>query len=640
MIQRSERPQLARKWLVALAGTALLRPAAALEGAGGDGASELACREAAVRFLSDPALLPGLRLGTRRPVSHLAGCVVFEVLAASGSVARAGSVAVNTQDRTVRAFSEPAQLYLRANTMPVDALRAAAESFGSRWLPESFRERRPVGPPPGLARPSSTGSVGFVWWLTVDGVRLPRNAAVHVVASSGRVRSWRVNNSEVVVDTASRLSSILAESKARAHLAGLGFVAGERLSSRCLVCSDSPTGEQRVQYEMLFAEAQRPVSRYAASVAGVILDGTTGEVHDANEFMMPLERIKWCREGYDIADLGNSPVVEDERPCWLGSGNGGERIVFASTRARPGRPAWSGGPRTIFSVDPTTAALTCLVQALDSARDLPDAGMDAVSLSTNGDDEYAVLDLRTGQLKDATTARRPGCDLTVSRDGRRLAYASDRGGSDNDIFVADRSDPAGTERRVIKMAGEDRYPRLSPDGSVVYFVHEHYQRGQRRPSYELWVANARWPYQENDPPRRVLAGLPMIERMTISADGRRLLLWHPPGMSVVDPTTGGREELVWPELHDPDYPDTPPLGVAEPAISGDGHWVAFQGRRLLYPMETNPASYLYVCDLRGANLRRLTPLANDTVPPLRFPATGKLAFEIGDDLPEMQAAMR
>ena len=104
------------------------------------------------------------------------------------------------------------------------------------------------------------------------------------------------------------------------------------------------------------------------------------------------------------------------------------------------------------------------VKGLSSPRISPDGRK--VAFSALGDIWTAELD------NPASKPRRfnhPAHDLHPSwfPDSRRLAFVSDRGG-DYDIWELDGA--SGDTRRVTSLAGEERFPCLSPDGSWIAFT--------------------------------------------------------------------------------------------------------------------------------------------------------------------------
>ena len=56
---------------------------------------------------------------------------------------------------------------------------------------------------------------------------------------------------------------------------------------------------------------------------------------------------------------------------------------------------------------------------------------------------------------------------TVSRDGTLMAYASDRGGSNLDLWI--KQLPDGEPRRITNHPSDDYEPHFSPDGTNITF---------------------------------------------------------------------------------------------------------------------------------------------------------------------------
>lgn len=111
----------------------------------------------------------------------------------------------------------------------------------------------------------------------------------------------------------------------------------------------------------------------------------------------------------------------------------------------------------------------------------PDSGTLAVAAVTGGWDEgYGILliDAEGGDPRRVRTGGDSDLYPVFSPDGRRLAYASKRGGT-SDLWVLDLE--SGGRRQLTRTDANDSYPGWSPDGSSIVF------HSDRTGSYDVWV---------------------------------------------------------------------------------------------------------------------------------------------------------
>ncbi len=102
--------------------------------------------------------------------------------------------------------------------------------------------------------------------------------------------------------------------------------------------------------------------------------------------------------------------------------------------------------------------------------------------SRDGDSEIYRLDSRTGTITQITN--NPALDSfpTVSPDGQRLCFETDRTG----IFQIFCIDGNGNVFNLSNDSAEEGMPRFSPDGSLIAF----HRRETISSSWEIWVMNA------------------------------------------------------------------------------------------------------------------------------------------------------
>jgi Tol biopolymer transport system component len=167
----------------------------------------------------------------------------------------------------------------------------------------------------------------------------------------------------------------------------------------------------------------------------------------------------------------------------------------------------------------------------------------------------------TGTLRRVT--RGPGATTypSLSRDGRVLAFASERSGN-WDIYVKDLT----SGKEVVLAGGPERqmYAALSEDGLNVAFGVVTSDAEVTRPAYVTTVADGRVQKLCDD-----CNGRPAVW----AQDGRNLLLERFGGprvsVAVMNTETGAQVDLLRSEQH----------SVSRPRVSSDGQWIAFEVSR-------------------------------------------------------------
>ena len=167
---------------------------------------------------------------------------------------------------------------------------------------------------------------------------------------------------------------------------------------------------------------------------------------------------------------------------------------------------------------------------------------------------------RIEDLTQLTSQTDLSADPSLSRDGRVIAYDSDRGEAGNlDIWV--QKLPNGTPRRITTDPAEDDDANLSSDGTQVAF-HSDRDRGG------IYIADTK------GGPERLL--VPFGHRPRFSPDGKTIAFWTgeydesiPSGRIYKIPVSGGSPERLVPAFIDARYPIWSP----------DGRWILFTGCR-------------------------------------------------------------
>ena len=249
--------------------------------------------------------------------------------------------------------------------------------------------------------------------------------------------------------------------------------------------------------------------------------------------------------------------------------------------------------------------LTFGKEPVAKARWLPGDPRVVFFLQDTGGGEYFQLyrlDVRTGQRQLLTDGKSRHETFTVSRDGRRLAYAgTGRNGTDTDVYLADVATPS-TGQRLTEEKGTWAPVDFSPDGERLLVL-------QRRAidDADLWLVDLGTRQRTRVTPDPEKAGKASVREAAFSGDGKSLYLVTDRGADVA--------QLFRVDLGRPDAPWTPLTrdlrwDVEELAVARDGT-VAFAANEDGY-------SKLYLVR-PGASKR--TPLA---VPPgvigeMRFP---------------------
>ena len=193
---------------------------------------------------------------------------------------------------------------------------------------------------------------------------------------------------------------------------------------------------------------------------------------------VPLPEASFPEGWMRILSPDGSRIASGGWGLWVVDADGGlpQRIQGAGDRAF--NPRWSDDARsllytgeaglTTIGTNPGDSAV--VIRPLDGSRDIEAVGWGAdgevlfIEYFDDGSSEIRALDLEgTGEVR---TVQPGATDASLSPDKRWLAYHSEEGSDENQVFV--RAYP-GSEEVRISIDGGLR-PTWGPDGNEVYFV--------------------------------------------------------------------------------------------------------------------------------------------------------------------------
>ncbi|MBV8572831.1 MAG: PD40 domain-containing protein [Acidobacteriaceae bacterium] len=191
---------------------------------------------------------------------------------------------------------------------------------------------------------------------------------------------------------------------------------------------------------------------------------------------------------------------------------------------------------------------------------------------------------RIEDLTPMTSETDLSADPSLSRDGKTIAYESDRAEPGNqDVWIQQLAD--GVPRRVTTNPADDEAPNLSPDGSQVVFHSDRNGGG-------VYIAETK------GGPERLLA--PFGHRPKFSPDGKQVAFWTgeydesiPSGRIYVIAASGDSPRRLAPDFIDARYPIWSP----------DGHWILLTGcRQLPVQVPLSACQDWWVTSLDGAKV--------------------------------------
>ena len=133
-------------------------------------------------------------------------------------------------------------------------------------------------------------------------------------------------------------------------------------------------------------------------------------------------------------------------------------------------------------------------------------------------------------------------------------------------------------------------------------------------------------------PRRIADGLADVTSISAFPDSKRLLVSSTGGWDTIDVETGHNTRVFDGAMADPDTPERELYDIREAVIDPTGTRVAFSGWRWSGDPDDAILPRIYVCNLDGSDVKRVTSMDDEPVEPYVFPASGKTAIDVGREL--------
>jgi len=552
-----------------------------------------------------------------------------------------GSVSYYPQQaKVVSCHAVPQPWVPQTGVLSEAALRQRAVAFAQRRFPDIWNTPHEVKVRLCYPLVGGDGTVQFMASPHDGRIAVWGDLVVEVSVGSGDVLSVSFQPG-IPEDQVGRLISYeTALERARPALTWWGEEYAKRAQPIAATCSNGRIVEKEfVNWCFLFLPPEGLGTNGYTMTGSVSVDALSGDLGWVERSPTENEHIEALihHDGDYHSFRLPSQKIDDTCPCWLG----GDHLAFGTLRPYTGQPEYCGNRfRAVAVAEANSGRTAIVVPAYTRNVIYHAAGSNGSYLAVVSSDNGArLLDLRTGVSFSFGSADRPVSEVTCSPNGSLLAFSAYRRHGDDDIFSADldfRELAATNQRRLARLDGYDCRPEFAPTGDMVFFAHCPPGRG-----WKLWAimrVGVAAPYWDNAPPEMLVSGFGPIGRLSFFPDGRRLLVWHEGGLEVVDVAAKTRQPLALPELHDPDLPQGPPLKLRDPAVSPDGRRLAFSGYRDAGEGKQGTGWYIYVCNLDGSELRRVTPLSNDPVEPYVFPESGKTAFDVAKEIARQRMA--
>jgi Tol biopolymer transport system component len=299
----------------------------------------------------------------------------------------------------------------------------------------------------------------------------------------------------------------------------------------------------------------------------------------------PAERYDWWvvpLDGGTPIATGAIPALRAKGvfPVWNETGDWlDDMVVFAASTSQYASAVSTGAvdQSSIWSVrfapnpwrpagDPRQLTVASRVEVEPSLARAPDGTirLALTSATHGGNSDIWALPVRandgivTGEMRRVTSTVVTNTYPSISRDGRRVAFSSERS-RNVDLFIRDL--PSGSEAALTSTDLNEFSPRISADGSrVLYYIY----RPDQKPSFSFWVVSA-----SGGLPRQVCSDCdgPLYDWSSAATK----VIWRdlPPGrpgrVRIHDIESGTDDVVV----------EHPKNSLTLPRLSSDDRWLVF-----------------------------------------------------------------
>ncbi len=547
----------------------------------------------ATAFLADPLLAP-VRASNQVWPTRIGSLDVW-VMTLRGDGHQSGQLVVHQESRLVVSFSPPRPVGpLPATEQTQAEAEPTARAFAARWAREVFAPGGEVL----VERCATLAARGY--WLfrfrrVVRQIEQPLWAQVGVRGCDGTVAFWRRSPPPVLPEALLPTRTISAEQavqRAR-EVAARDRVEVTGWLPPVAELRHSAEGGPRVVW--VVAGECRPPGLLRVEVA----DGD--RVHSDLAWDAEVEGWYRARGGQALPPAPTELRFADQRPVPTPDGR---RVLFRSTRSRPGHPAWCASPPGLCIVDLDGRNLRTVVPAAHAAALSPDGGSVAWSLGRQVFcrrlDEPTSRLLWTAPVPTAYTGGAAVPALAWSPAGV-VVWCQDT------LLLLDPVTPGAPLRRLAdppQRAGQ--LLDLGTDGRgnvVILCAHGGHADGPHNTDYSLWLLATSRP----DALVEQLAPRCGCDRMPAFVDGRAVFSGVRGGQWLVDTRVGSLTEWLGPTGTGDERPWGPTTGYT--SLMPDGQAVV-----VTRPAANERTVLLWWQPLAGGAARPLTTESGAEVP--------------------------
>jgi Tol biopolymer transport system component len=386
-----------------------------------------------------------------------------------------------------------------------------------------------------------------------------------------------------------------------------------RLSDQGFHPSWSPDGKEIAASTVGFANPESLSGRNSQLIVVEVATGKTRVISAAQDVHQP----HWSPHGYRVAYWGR-PGEAGQRDLWTVAPSGGAAVPVTNDAPTDWNPVWSpdgrslffssnrGGSMNLWRVGVDEASGTVLGQPEPVTTPSPYSGY--VSVSRDGRRiAYAQVtsavnlfkvgfdpsrEATAGQPTAITHGTRPTHFPDLSPDGDWIAGMIGMGEAQEDVVVV-RTDGTGF-RKLTDDPHRDREPRWSPDGKTIAFYSD------RSGTFQIWTINAD------------ASGLQQLTHADITMSN---VVWSPEGtrMAVRSPQRGQMSaRVVVLDARKPWNQQTPepvPFSLSGGVAFAPNSWSA-DGRKLaLTAFGPDPFAGTYIYDFESRQVGKVSGLA-------------------------------